>query len=332
MRVLVVCLGNIGKRHLKNLISIKSDIQITVWRLKHKPESGSDYPLGQVRFVESLEDAINPMPDAALITCPASEHISTALSLAERGIHIFIEKPLSHNLDGIDELISLVNRKHLTAMVGYTLRFSGPLNALKQAVDQRTIGKILGFRAEVGQYLPDWRVGSDYTKSASAQTSLGGGAVLELSHELDYTRWLFGDVASVQGVTAKLSDLTIDVEDTAEIILNYKKGGVIGSIHLDMLQKTPVRYCRIFGSMGTLVMNFIDNSVKVHTTEAHNGIYIFGPCEIDRNDMYVDEINHFFDCIETGSKPLIDIYDGKKVMQIADAIKKSSREQKVVSM
>lgn len=305
-------------------------MQITVWRLKNATEPGFEYPKSQVRFVTSLEDALDPLPDAALITCPASEHISIAMSLAEKGIHIFIEKPLSHNLDNIDKLIAMVRRKRLVAIVGYTLRFSEALNVLKNALDEGAVGKIFGFRAEVGQFLPDWRPGVNYAESASAKKSLGGGVVLELSHELDYVRWLFGNVKAVQAVTGRLGDLGIDVEDTAEIILHCNHGKIIGSIHLDMLQRTPVRYCRVFGSEGTLVMNFLDNSVMIFSGGSTEGRYLSKPQVIDQNQMYIDEINHFFTCIKTGVKPLIGLYDGKKVMELVHAIKKSSAEHKVV--
>ena len=115
-------------------------------------------------------------------------------------------------------LLALCHQRRLVLMVGYNFRFYPPLQAMRQALVEGCIGRLISLRAEAGQYLPDWRPGSDYRQGASARRELGGGVVLELSHELDYIRWLGGEVESVGALVGKLSDLEIEVEDTAEIV------------------------------------------------------------------------------------------------------------------
>ena len=83
-------------------------------------------------------------------------------------------------------------------MTAYNLRFLPSLQAYRERIQFGVIGKVLSVRCEIGQYLPSWRPGSDYRQAVSASRALGGGALLELSHEIDYLRWIFGEVAWVQ--------------------------------------------------------------------------------------------------------------------------------------
>jgi predicted dehydrogenase len=104
-------------------------------------------------------------------------------------------------------------------MVGYNLRFMKSLKKFREILKKNTIGKILSIRSEVGSYLPSWRPDSDYKKSVSAIKKLGGGVLLELSHDIDYLVWLFGNVKWVSSTIHRQSNLKIDTEDTAHITL-----------------------------------------------------------------------------------------------------------------
>jgi predicted dehydrogenase len=203
--------------------------------------------------------------------------------------------------------------------------------ALKDALNSDLIGKILSYRGEVGQYLPDWRINTDYRHTVSAKKELGGGALLELSHEIDYSRWLMGEVDSVCAITGKYSDMEIDVEDIAEIIIQFKSG-TIGNIHLDMVNHVKTRTCKIIGSNGTLIWNAIDNSLKIISNDFPQGSYLVSPNTIDRNQMQLDEIIHFFNCIREGKTPSVSIDDGIATLEIIDAIRKSSSENRCVKV
>ncbi|MDP6719833.1 MAG: Gfo/Idh/MocA family oxidoreductase, partial [Pirellulaceae bacterium] len=212
-RFVVVGLGSIGKRHLANLRSLMPDAQITVWRQHGQETSLADLPDERVNVVYSLADALAAKPHAALICNPAPFHVATAKPLVDGGAHIFMEKPLSDDMAGVDQLLDAYAERGRVFFVAYPLRFDPALQAMRAAINAGEIGKPLSLSAEVGQYLPDWRPQQDYRKGVSARKDLGGGALLELSHELDYVRWLMGDVASVSSRLTKQSNLEIDVED-----------------------------------------------------------------------------------------------------------------------
>jgi predicted dehydrogenase len=321
MKILVVGYGSIGQRHVKNLQRLAPEAQITIWRQHAKPilQTASDTP----KFVYSLDDALAFAPDCALICSPSPFHIETAILLAEKNIHLFIEKPISSILDGIDTLIKMCQKQHLKLMVGYNFRFYPPLQIMRQAVLDGKIGRVLSVRAETGQYLPDWRPGQDYRNTVSAQKALGGGVLLEMSHEIDYVRWLIGEVDRVYGRVALLSDLEIDVTDSAEIILDFVDGAV-GNIHLDMVQRAPTRNCKIIGSHGSLLWDAFTNRVEWFSADLQAWSDLHPLADINRNDMYVQEVNHFLSCVRDDLEPLCTGLDGVAALRIALAVQRSS--------
>lgn len=328
MNYLIVGLGSIGKRHLDNIRILDPESDITIWHTRSHRGTGS---AGPAQEVFCFDDAIAKKPDIAIIATPASVHIPVAQVLAREGIDLFIEKPLSSTMDGISELLQIQKTAGNLITIGYNLRFHPALNALKQCITEGKIGKLVSIRAEVGQYLPDWRPGTDYRLSVSAQKKLGGGAVLELSHEIDYTRWLAGEITSVMSMTDRVSDLDIDVEDSAEIIMRFSSGA-LGSIHLDMIQRSPARSCKVIGTLGTAIWDGVSDSVMIFTTETNQWNQANPVGKIDRNSMYLSEMEHFITCCRNRDEPSVTISDGKRVLEIALAALESSREKRCIAV
>src|SRR5262249_39063512 len=158
----------------------------------------------------------------AIIASPASAHLEAALALADAGIHLLVEKPIANSSEGVHELIERCRKHQLVLMVGYNLRFMPSLRRAKQMIESGVIGTVLSARVEVGQYLPQWRPHADYRQGVTAQSALGGGALLELSHDIDYILWILGLPAQLSASGGKYSNLEIDVEDMVEILLEYE--------------------------------------------------------------------------------------------------------------
>jgi len=329
MKILVVGYGSIGQRHVRNLQQLVPDVQITIWR-QHTTVA-EQVASDTLKFVYTLDDALAFAPDCALICSPSPFHVKTGIQLAERNIHLFIEKPISNTIADVQTLISMCAQRHLTLMVGYNFRFYPPLQKMRQAVLDGKIGRVLSVRAEIGQYLPDWRPGRSYQESVSAKKSLGGGALLELSHELDYVRWILGDVDRVYARASLISDLEMDVEDMAEIILEFKNGA-LGSIHLDMVQRAPLRMCRIVGAEGTIEWHGHNHQVRLFTASDHTWQDVHDVVEIDRNGMYEEELQHFLNCVEDGQQPICDGEDGLRALQIVIAAKQSSMQGRSIDL
>ena len=327
--VLIVGFGSIGRRHLKVVRAVLPDVRLVVLR---RPESrgADDVPCG-VTVVRQLAEALALKPDAAIVANPAPFHIETALALAHAGVHLLIEKPLSTSLDGVEELIKVCQAKKRVLQVAYCLRFSPSLAALKALVERGDIGEVLKVEAEVGQYLPDWRPDQDYRKTVSAQASLGGGALWELSHELDLVRWIVGDVVAVQAETSQSGQLEIDVEDTARLKLRFAQGAE-GDIRLDMLQKPTTRYCKVDGSQGCAVWNGIAGETKVMAAGETDWKAVHTPGGNEPDGIYRQQFRHFIYCIEEGVPPRVGGGDGKRVVELVLAAKRSAEQGKALSL
>lgn len=332
MKILVVSVGSIARRHIKNLKATDADCRIAVLRQHSKDaDLGDIMSLVDHVFFEE-QDALDWKPDVVFITNPSSLHIKIAMVFANAGCHLFIEKPLSDSLKGIEELQKVVQDKALIVMVGYVLRFLKPFQIIKAAIEEGKIGDILAIRATVGCYLPDWRPQTDYRKNVTARKNLGGGVITELSHELDYVRWMVGEIKDVSAFVDTVSDFEIDVEDVAEINLRFERNA-IGNVHLDMVDHARNRFCRIMGSDGTILWDSEGtHMVKLITRDNQEGLYLWNPESFDYNQMYIDELKEFFDCLKSKRQPSLDIGEGKRVVELILAVKRSAKEGRVVSV
>lgn len=318
---LIASLGSIGKRHYRNLRALRPQAVITVLR---RPESEPVTTLGEeIAEVYSIEAALALKPDAAILAGPAPTHVALAQRFAENGIPVFVEKPLSHNLVGLTALSRTANENGLAVMVAYNLRYNKALVAVREQLLRGTIGNVLAVRAEVGQYLPDWRPDSNYRDGVSANKALGGGPLLELSHEIDFLYWIFGMPKRVSGVGGRFSDLDIDVEDCIELCFEYDSPRRIISLHLDFLQRPAARLCKFIGSIGTLTWDALEDTFVVETVEPTLDRKVMRVPTDDRNQMYIDELSEFLAAVESRGDVSIPLSQGIDVMRIIDAAARS---------
>jgi len=324
---LIVGSGSIARRHLANLRMLRPKSRIVV--LRRRQSDSGDLP-GADRVVDTLEDAIHERPETAIVANPAPFHVPVAQKLAEAGCHLLVEKPLSERMEGSNALIDTCASRGVTLMVGYNLRFCPSLQAMASMVADGAIGRILHVSAEIGQYLPDWRPATDYRTGVTAQAKLGGGALLELSHEIDIALWLGGAVASLTASLGRIGDLEIDTEDCADLLINFSSGAR-GYVHMDLLQRVPTRRCRAMGSAGTLEWDYFEDALRLgRPGEPWRQLEV--PRLNQRNDMYLDELTHFFACVEQGVLPLVPGPVGRDVLAVALAARESAATKRVVEI
>jgi|TARA_B100001996_G_scaffold195554_1_gene149762 predicted dehydrogenase len=328
--ILIVGLGSIGLRHLRIAREIFPESRIAI--LRH--QETKEIPKDANKVFHTLSDAIQFKPQIAIICTPASIHIEISMALVQEGVHVLIEKPISNKKEGLEELNNEAVKNNCVLMVGYNLRFLSSLNKFKNLIDNNFIGDLYSVRSEAGQYLPSWR-DKDYRKTVSAKKSLGGGVLLELSHELDYLRWIFGDIEFVQAQLSKQSALDIDVEDTVHTIVtfkkNYKNINLIASLSLDFIRHDKVRICHVIGDKGSLRWNGLTGDIdlfELNSTEWKN-IY---KDEINLDQSYKEEWLHFIECINKKEYPRISFQDSVEVLNIIDSIKKASSSGKRVKV
>jgi len=317
MKILVVGAGSIGRRHISNLNLLGyRNIDIVDPNEEMLKHAIRNFKINKT--YKKLDDVLNNSYNVAFILTPPSLHIPIAVELAKKGIHLFIEKPLSNSMKDIDKLNNLINKNKLTVMVGYNQRFNRGIKEIREFLPK--IGKVYYIRSEVGQYLPDWRPWQDYRGSYTAKKELGGGILLDASHEIDYVLWLVSKkVKKVSGIYKKVSSLQIDVEDLAEVFIEFEDE-TIASIHMNMIERGYNRYVKIIGEKGNLKYNFKSKEFSYYNGDnrlMYKKIYE----NFDLNQTYIDEIKHFFEYIKLRKKPLITLEDGKKVLDIVFKLK-----------
>lgn len=327
-RFAVIGCGSIGKRHISNLALLGvGEILAFDTAAERRDEAAR---LGAAT-VDSLDALWAHQPSVCVITAPTSLHLALAREGAQRGCHLFIEKPLSHSWDGVEELLEEVRRRELITLVGCNMRFQPGLRAVKKLLGQQAIGRVIGARVEVGQYLPDWHPGEDYRKGYSARRDLGGGIILDAIHEIDYICWLLGEVTGVTCVAGKLSGLEIDTEDLAALILRFECGAV-GEVHLDYLQRAYSRNCQIIGAEGTIHWDYWAKLVRWYSASERRWEHIPNPPDWHPNQMYIDEMKHFLLCLAREENPALDVFEGARDLAIALAAKTSAREHSWIEL
>ena len=312
-KIIIIGAGSIGRRHATNLATLGTDVSVfdvnqellnTVCTENNwEPVHDLDFALDQNQY------------DAAIICTPTHLHIPYAQKAVDAGLRIFVEKPLSHTMVGVENLIATIKRKGLIGMAGFNLRFEPGLQYIKQRLDP---ARVAFAHVESGSYLPGWRPGTDYTKGYSANKSMGGGIILDDVHEIDYACWLFGYPESVLSTFGTFGGLDIDVEDVADMHLHYPDK--IVTIHSDYLQRRYTRNCKICFRDG-YSMEWVFGDHVTEYTETGENTYSYGD-RFKPNYMYFEEMHYFLACMENGTSPDSSLENAAHILKIALTAKK----------
>lgn len=343
MKFLIAGLGSIGRRHMRNLIALgEKDLVLYRTRKATMPEEDlSDFPQ-ETDLRTALE---KHKPDAVIVSNPTALHLDAAIPAAEAGCSLLLEKPLSHSMERIDQLESALKRGGGHVVVGFQFRFHPGLVRAKQWIDDGRIGRVISAHVNFGEYLPAWHPWEDYRKSYAARAEMGGGVVLTQCHSLDYLPWLVGDVESVWGFTAKLSDLEVDVEDTAKIGLRFANGA-LGSIHLDYNQQPPAHYFEVVGTKGSLQWNLADGATRIYRAESPSpreaspkGAKGEGawesyplPAGWERNVMFMEEMKHFISVVRGEAESSCPLEAGITVQRLIESIHRSNETRMAITV
>lgn len=343
MKYLIAGLGSIGRRHMRNLIAL-GEKDIVLYRTR-KATMPDDELAGFPVETDLREALMKHKPDAVIVANPTSLHLETAIPAAEAGCHILLEKPISNSTEGLDQLEAALQKSGSKVLVAFQFRFHPGLMRAKQLISDGEIGRIISAHVHFGEYLPAWHPWEDYRKGYAARADMGGGVVLTQCHSLDYLPWLVGKVAAAWGFTAKLSDLEVDVEDTAEIGLRFDSGA-LGNLHLDFNQQPPAHRFEIIGTKGSLKWDLSDGATRIYraspeslATSTGMGIKAGGEWETyplpenwERNVMFMEQMKHFVAVVRGEVQPTCTLEDGMRVQKLVDAIHKSNTKGCIVDL
>ncbi|MDR3639328.1 MAG: Gfo/Idh/MocA family oxidoreductase [Isosphaeraceae bacterium] len=344
MKVLMIGLGGIGQRHLRNLHSLLGDdLVVSAYRVRRLAqvvtdrltiEPGSDIEKKyNVRVFDDLDCALAQRPDVALVCNPSSLHVPVALRAARAGCHLFLEKPLSHELDSVGELIEEVNSRGLVGLVGYQLRFHPCLTRLHDVLRGGMVGRVVAVRMEVGEYLPGWHTYEDYRHMYASRPELGGGVILSQIHEMDAIYWLFGLPSRVYSIGGHLSRLEIDVEDTASTLMSCQSDGQTFPVHLhqDYVQRPPSRTYQVIGDSGKVVVDLREPSITRYEADGEIAEHTTFD-RFERNQLFLDEMTHLLACLRGEQIPAVSLHDGVQSLRMALAAKRSIETGRVIEL
>lgn len=333
-KFLVIGGGSIGKRQIGNFLSLgiaPERIALSEIREDRRTEIQNLYGLKKI-YTDTQSAYAAEKYTAVLVSSPTAFHIEHGMEALKNDCHVFMEKALSHNCDGVEDFLREAERRKKIILVGYTYRFWPPLRRLKEILDIGTIGKVLAVRTEFSEYLPDWHPwdvkeidGKKVPDFYMAKKVQGGGELLDESHAIDYLRWFFGEIKEVSAFVGKVSDIVMDTDDYSQIIAVFESG-LVGSIHLDCFGRRHRKEMEIIGEKGNIYWDFYANTIELYDGETKQWAKEQFKCQ--RNDMFLEECRHFLACVNGTEMPLIDGWDGYKTIKVCMAAEDSWSERR----
>lgn len=311
MRIAVIGCGSIGRRHVRDLLSLgERDIHIFDYDITVQERLIAER---QVTVYVTLRDLYLAKPAVALICTPPEYHIGQALEAVRNGCHVFIEKPLSCSLDSAGIVAYLLKENHLIGHVAAPLRFHpGPLT-IKRWLDDGAIGDVLSARLWCSSYLPDWHPERDYRQSYSATT----GAVLDVgSHEADVALWLLGPAKLKAAAVRPATSIGLGCDGLAELLLEHDSGAV-SSVHVDFVTPGYSRGLEIVGTKGQASWDFSQDVMRQayvpgFRTQEHGNLNAFEAADA----MYRTELGHFLECVRENKPTVNPVWEAAKVLRI----------------
>lgn len=299
--------GSIGKRHIANIKTIVPDAEFILFR-RHPLED--EFSRSINARVEKAGSEVIKECDAIVVANPSSHHMKVIEQAIANHIPCYVEKPVVTEKVDLEKLEKV---NFPVSMVGCNLRYLGSLKVLRELLVGGKIGKPVRATVEAGQWLPSWRPASDYRESYSAKKALGGGVIFDLIHEIDLSRWLFGEFAAVKSAYGKFSDLEIETEDAASIIL---AGKVIVSVNVDYISQKPRRKITIIGTEGNLVWDMQAKTLLVETAAGTENIDC-GNDGFNVQQTYVEAMWEFIKSVKSGKSTSQDLVEGLKTAKLA---------------
>ncbi len=315
MNIGIIGLGSIGRTHAR---AIHQNGNHNVYALRSNKGSLTSLSddVSFVKEIFSKEDFYKLPLDCILICTPTHLHGCNLQDIAHLDIPVLVEKPLFHSLKSVPILEAEFKNK---IRVAFCLRFHPIVQQVKKIIENEELGKVLKANIVVGQYLPTWHPYTNYQKEYFSRSSMGGGALRTLSHEIDLAMHWFGKFTSLFGVASKISNLEIDVDDNVFMISNHTKGAVLNTT-IDFLTPKVKRYGFILCEKGEIHYDMIQSFIKINAYDGKESKDLI----VSENKMYFDQLKNF---ISFSSDDLTASFlEAIHVMKVIEATERSFRD------
>lgn len=310
LKLLVLGIGSIGRRHSDVLYSALGCHHITIWDPvpERAQEHAAKYP--GMQTVATLEEGLAQKPDAVFICSPPALHMKQAELALRAGCHVMVEKPMSIDMESIDRVKKLAEEKGKMVSVALCNRYHKGLQRIKEIARSGKLGKIINIRGAMGEFFPESR--PDYRSTYYVQYN----GCFELIHAVDYTVWVAGgEPQEIYGICGSDADIGFYSPDNAEVLFRTDNG-VTCSVNLAFYQTPSHSELMVYGSEGTCELRYThtDYTIRTYTRstrrweeEGEEGLY--------RNMMFEAEDKEFLESVASGS------YKGCSMDDAARAVK-----------
>lgn len=294
--ILVFGAGSIGERHL-GILQKLGYANLWVYRQRNLPLRTLDS--ARLHIVTDLAALDEIAFKAAIVCTPTAQHLGQTLWCVRRQIPVLVEKPISHSLDGFQELKDALSRHPTLVRVAYMLRFHPFFRKIKKWAENGELGELLSAQTYWGEYLPDWHPWEDYRQSYAARRDLGGGVALTLSHDLDLVNWLVDSpVARWNTLKNYRSNLDIDVESGTDVSLCYDNGATAHS-HLNFHERVPRRWYRFVFGESSVEVDYLQATCTVFRPGRDPDTQVLE--NFDRNQLFENQTRDFLQTVNKGS-------------------------------
>ena len=326
MRVAVVGIGSIGRRHLRNLRAVLREAEVLA--VDPSPAArrwAEDH--GAARTFEVLTEALDARPTAAILCTPTGRHAGDLAGCVERGVHVYVEKPIGAQLTPeLVRTLAEADEVSCRVVVAANMRYMPGAGELTRLVNDGRLGRLVGIYAHAGAYLPQWKPNRelrDYRDSYSAGAA-EGGAMLDYAHEFDLLRRWGGDVRAVSALVRRASDLRIESEDVADVLLQFASG-VSGTLHVDYLERSNRRFMQLLFTEGRAVWDIPTQRLETVDASGNSSVVVDEP-DYDIDHGYTEGLRDFLRvagspgatrCVQTG-------WGGAEALAVIDAARASA--------
>lgn len=324
MKFLVVGLGSMGKRRIRNLNYLNQN-NIIGCDTSHERRKEVETKFG-IKTFSSLDKAFQQNPNAVIISTPPDRHYELAIKTAERKLPFFMEANVIP--EGFENVVLACSKNKVFYAPSCTMRFNTSLKKIHELIEKKSIGNVLEFMYHVGQYLPDWHPYEDYRKFYVSKKE--SGACREIvPFELNWMTWTFGKIINLTSIKRKVSKLESDIDDIYASILEFENG-TIGNFVVDVLSRVPYRSLKIIGDEGVIVWEWLEKNVKMfhYSTKSWEeykespGIKMDG--YVAEEDAYIDEIRTFIAGLSNPSNYPHAPENEVKILELLKKIEESS--------
>jgi predicted dehydrogenase len=302
----VLGLGSIGLRHAGNLQRLGASV------IGFDPDESRRAALTELggRAVLSRDEAVRAA-EAVVVASPNACHLADLQATAATGRHVFVEKPIAHTEDGLNEVLEAFSTKGRIVFAGLILRFHPAVRAARELIAAGELGAMLWARLQMSDYLPAWRPMQDHRNGYTADPATGG-VLFDVIHEFDLANFLLGPGSVAAAAARNTGTLELPVEDCADVVLRHESGP-LSAIHVDYVTRPRRRVTEVAGTLGVLEIDLDARRLRVSlaTGEAPQDKSFSGSYAED----FVTEMKSFLDCVAGRGMPPCDGREAAAVLR-----------------